>query len=89
MLKEHPNEWAGIPKEQVVDWLDNPCTRFMREQIALGLIEYDVLAVQLVNSQVQFTDQDMRSKSDQIRVGKLALTQALDLIGKAEEYVKD
>jgi hypothetical protein len=87
-LKEHPNEWEGFPKEQVVDWLDNPCTSFLRSQIAKGMAEYDQLCVDLITSQYRFSDEDMRNKSDQIRVGKLALSQALALIGKAEEYVK-
>ena len=85
---EHPNEWASIPTEQVIDWLDHPCTRLMRAQIGAGLHGYDELAIELVNSPYKFTDEELRSKSDQIRVGKLALKQALDLIEKAEAYVK-
>jgi hypothetical protein len=87
-LKEHPNEWGDLPKDQVMEWLDHPCTTFMRKAIAKGVAEYDVLAVELVNSPFKFTDLELRSKSEQIRVGKLALGQALELLGKAEEYVK-
>jgi hypothetical protein len=88
MLKEHPNEWEGIPKEQVIDWLDNPCTRFMRSQIAAGLLQYDQLAVEHVNSNIRLGDEEFHARADQIRVGKAALRQSLNLLAEAESYVK-
>jgi hypothetical protein len=87
-LKEHPNEWEGIPKETVIDWLDNPCTRFMRSQIEAGLLAYDGLAVEHVNSFIRVYDEEFHSRADQIRVGKAALKQSLNLLAEAEAYVK-
>ena len=89
MIHEYPNEWEGLPKEQVIDWLDNPCTRRMRKEIERGVFEYDQLAVELVNSRIALPDVELRSKSDQIRVGKLALKQAAGLFETAEAYVKE
>jgi hypothetical protein len=86
-LKEHPNEWEGIPKEQVIDWLDHPCTRFMRSQITRGLGDYDAQAIALVNGNVLPAGM-LETYAGQIRVAKLALNQSLNILKTAEHYVK-
>ena len=39
--KEFPNEWEGIPKETVADWLDHPCTRKLKAELERGKAESD------------------------------------------------
>ena len=87
-LKEHPNEWEVLPKDQVMEWLDHPCTRFMRKQIEAGLVAYDVLAVEHVNSSIRQTDESFHGTADNIRVGKAALRQSLNLLNEADAHVK-
>ena len=87
---DFPNEWASAPKEQVADWLDHPCTVILRKELAAGIADCDQ---QILAAAESFTGRLLEPESLARAVDtngslKIGYKRTLDLLGRAEEYVK-
>ena len=88
-VREFPNEWAAVPREAVVDWLDHPCTRLLKQQLKEAIAEVDVQAVELVgNSSAYRSGEEFRQTAMNVCSAKVAYEQVVDMLEEAEDYVK-
>jgi len=87
---DFPNEWASAPKEQVADWLDHPCTGILRKELAAGIADCDQ---QILAAAESFTNRSIQPDAMARAVDtngslKSGYWRTLELLGRAEEYVK-
>ena len=87
-VREFPNEWAAVPREAVLDWLDHPCTRLLKQQLKDAIAEVDAQAVSLVESASNQHAELFQQSAMNVCSAKVAYKQVVAMLGKAEDYVK-